>query len=82
MRLLFQNRGPILQAIYAALKMTLKSRAKRLVRVRREPAVGTASLLAASTSQASSISPADLLRGYGHPERGVTGVDNEGSKIL
>jgi len=81
-RVLFQNRGPILQAIYTALKMKLRSRAKGRVRVHREPAVSTTSLLTASTSPASPISPTDLMRGYGHPERGVTGVDDEGSKIL
>jgi radical SAM superfamily enzyme YgiQ (UPF0313 family) len=81
-RVLFQNRGPILQAIYAALKMKFRSRAKGPVRVHRDPSVGTTSRLTASTLPTSPISPTDQMRGYGHPERGVTGTDNEGSEIL
>jgi radical SAM superfamily enzyme YgiQ (UPF0313 family) len=82
LRVLWQNRGPILYSIYAALKMKLKSRAKEPVRVHREPAVGAPSLLRASPSPVSPVSAPDLMRSYSHPERGVIAADSEGSDVL
>ena len=81
MRLLFQNRGPILQLIYQAMKMKFRPRPKKPVSTTIAP-VAPASCLTAAAAPAKPISPTDQMRGYCHPECGVTAADNEGSEVL